>query len=125
MNARPLRLSTAQADFETLFQQRLHWSADTDAAIENLQGAVDFDSKVNVPRGIDDVEAVIIPEAGGRCGLNCDAALLLLFHKVGGCRTIMDFTDLVDLAGELQDTFSGRRLAGVYVGEDADVPVVR
>ncbi len=34
MQARPLRLSTAQADFETLFQQRLHWSADTDAAIE-------------------------------------------------------------------------------------------
>ncbi len=34
MNARPLRLSTAQADFETLFQRRLHWSADTDAAIE-------------------------------------------------------------------------------------------
>ena len=34
MQARPLRLSTAQADFETQFQQRLHWSADTDAAIE-------------------------------------------------------------------------------------------
>jgi histidinol dehydrogenase len=34
MQARPLRLSTAQADFETLFQQRLHWSADADAAIE-------------------------------------------------------------------------------------------
>ena len=34
MNARPLRLSTDQADFETLFQRRLHWSADTDAAIE-------------------------------------------------------------------------------------------
>ena len=34
MQAKPLRLSTAQADFETLFQQRLHWSADTDAAIE-------------------------------------------------------------------------------------------
>ena len=34
MNARPLRLSTTQSDFETLFQQRLHWSADTDAAIE-------------------------------------------------------------------------------------------
>ena len=34
MQARPLRLSTSQADFETLFQQRLHWSADTDAAIE-------------------------------------------------------------------------------------------
>lgn len=34
MQAQPLRLSTAQADFETLFQQRLYWSADTDAAIE-------------------------------------------------------------------------------------------
>ena len=34
MNARPLRLSTTQADFETLFQHRLHWSADTDTAIE-------------------------------------------------------------------------------------------
>jgi len=34
MKARPLRLSTDQADFETLFQRRLHWSADTDAAIE-------------------------------------------------------------------------------------------
>jgi histidinol dehydrogenase len=32
--ARPLRLSTDSADFETQFQQRLHWSADTDTAIE-------------------------------------------------------------------------------------------
>ena len=32
--ARPLRLSTAEADFEARFTQRLHWSAETDAAIE-------------------------------------------------------------------------------------------
>ena len=32
--ARPLRLSTAQPDFEARFQQRLHWSGETDAAIE-------------------------------------------------------------------------------------------
>jgi histidinol dehydrogenase len=32
--AEPLRLSTTQADFEQRFQQRLHWAADTDAAIE-------------------------------------------------------------------------------------------
>jgi len=32
--AAPLRLSTAQADFETQFQARLHWSGETDAAIE-------------------------------------------------------------------------------------------
>ena len=34
LSARPLRLATAQADFETQFKARLHWSADTDAAIE-------------------------------------------------------------------------------------------
>ncbi|WP_315124352.1 histidinol dehydrogenase [Comamonas antarctica] len=34
MKATPLRLRTDSADFETAFQARLHWSADTDAAIE-------------------------------------------------------------------------------------------
>ena len=34
MQARPLRLNTADAGFEAAFAQRLHWSADTDAAIE-------------------------------------------------------------------------------------------
>ncbi len=33
--ARPVRLHTTQSDFETLFQARLHWSADTDSAIES------------------------------------------------------------------------------------------
>jgi len=34
MKATPLVLRTTDADFEARFQQRLHWSADTDAAIE-------------------------------------------------------------------------------------------
>ena len=34
MNATPLLLRTTDADFEARFQARLHWSADTDAAIE-------------------------------------------------------------------------------------------
>ena len=33
--AAPLRLSTAQADFEDAFKARLHWSADTDAQVED------------------------------------------------------------------------------------------
>ncbi len=32
--ATPLRLSTAQPDFEARFKERLHWSGETDAAIE-------------------------------------------------------------------------------------------
>ncbi|AVT01758.1 histidinol dehydrogenase [Paracidovorax avenae] len=34
MKATPVRLNTQSADFETAFRERLHWSADTDAAIE-------------------------------------------------------------------------------------------
>ena len=34
LSAQPLRLSTQDAGFEAAFAQRLHWSADTDAAIE-------------------------------------------------------------------------------------------
>jgi histidinol dehydrogenase len=33
--AKALRLSTSDSDFETLFQKRLHWSADADVAIES------------------------------------------------------------------------------------------
>jgi len=38
--ARPLRLDTAAADFEARFAARLHWSADTDAAIESRVAAI-------------------------------------------------------------------------------------
>jgi histidinol dehydrogenase len=34
LRAKPLQLNTADAGFEAAFQARLHWSADTDAAIE-------------------------------------------------------------------------------------------
>ena len=34
LQAKPLQLNTADAGFEVAFAARLHWSADTDAAIE-------------------------------------------------------------------------------------------
>ncbi len=45
MNAQPLLLSTADADFEARFQARLHWSADTDAAIEQRVAEILADVK--------------------------------------------------------------------------------
>ncbi len=35
MEAKPLYLSSAEADFDSKFKRRLHWSADTDAGIES------------------------------------------------------------------------------------------
>jgi histidinol dehydrogenase len=45
MKANPLFLSTVQADFEPLFQQRLHWSAEADAAIEQRVAEILADVK--------------------------------------------------------------------------------
>ena len=45
-SARPLRLSTTSADFEAQFRQRLHWSADTDAAIEQRVADIVADVRV-------------------------------------------------------------------------------
>jgi hypothetical protein len=47
----------------------------------------------------------------------------LLLHEVGGRLAVVHLAGLVDLAGELEDALGGRGLAGVNVGEDADVPV--
>ena len=40
LTASPLRLSTADSPFEAAFQARLHWAADTDAAIETSVAAI-------------------------------------------------------------------------------------
>ena len=40
LQAQPLPLNTADAGFEAAFAQRLHWSADTDAAIEQRVAAI-------------------------------------------------------------------------------------
>ena len=96
---------------------------DADAAVEHLQRAIHLDGEVDVSGGVDDVEAVVLPEAGGGGGLDGDAAFLLLLHEVGGGRAVVHLTDLVDLAGELEDALGGGGLARVHVGEDTDVSV--
>ena len=74
MNARPLRLSTAQADFETLFQQRLHWSADTDTAIEQRVADILADVKA---RG----DAAVLDYTARFDGLQAAAVAELELHQ--------------------------------------------
>ena len=46
LTAAPLKLSTADADFEAQFQARLHWSGETDAAIEQRVAEILADVKL-------------------------------------------------------------------------------
>jgi hypothetical protein len=79
--------------------------------------------------GVDDVQAVLLviavnPEAGGRGRRNRDAALSFLIHEVHGGGAVMDFADLVGLAGKIEDSLSRRRLASINVSHDAEVAIV-
>ena len=93
-------------------------------AVEHAQAALDFDGEVDVAGRVDDVEALVLPEGGGRGRGDGDAALLLLLHPVHGRSAVVHFADLMRLAGIIEDALGGRRLPGIDVGHDAEVAIV-
>ncbi len=93
------------------------------AAIQYFQGAVYFNGEINVSRGVNNVQAVLVPLTSNSSRLNGNTTLSFLFHEVSSRFAIVYFTGLVDLAGELQDTLSGGGLTGINVGEDTNVSV--
>ena len=68
--AKPVRLSTTDADFEAQFKARLHWSADTDAAIEQRVAAILADVQA---RG----DAAVLDYTARFDGLNADSVSAL------------------------------------------------
>ena len=100
-------------------------------AVEHAQGALDFDGEVHVPGRVDDVDAVLgeglvhpLPEAGGRGRRDRDAAFLFLLHVIHDGRAVMDLADLVRHARVEKDALGRRRLPGVDVRRNSDVPIV-
>src|SRR5438874_1032746 len=85
-------------------------------------------SPVDVAGRVDDVDPVLGaeagPEGGGRGGGDGDAALLLLLHPVHRRGAFMHLADFVRLARVIEDTLGRRRLTGINVGHDADIPIM-
>ena len=101
---------------------------DGDGAVQHAQGTLYFDREVNVARGVDDVDTMgfilllgAIPQAGGGSRSDGDTAFLFLNHPVHGGSTVMNFANLMGLAGVEQDTFRRGGLTGIDVCHDADV----
>src|SRR5699024_7441367 len=92
-----------------------------DGAVQHTQGPLDLDGEVDVAGGVDDVDLVVMPVAGGGRGGDGDPALLLLRHPVHRGGALVGVTDLVVDAGVVQDPLGGSGLAGVDVRHDADV----
>ena len=93
-----------------------------DRAVEDAQRALDLDGEVDVAGRVDDVDAVLAPLAGGGGGGDRDATLLLLLHPVHRGGALVDLTDLVGPARVIEDALGRRRLTGVDVRHDPDVP---
>ena len=94
---------------------------DSNGAVEDAQGALNLDREVHVAGGVDDVDLVVLPEAGGCCGGNGDTALLLLRHPVHRGGAVVGLTDLVVDTRVEQDALSDGGLTGIDVRHDADV----
>src|SRR5262249_29384851 len=98
-----------------------HGAEDRHGAVEHAQAALDLDREVDVPGRVDDVDAVLAPEAGRRGGGDRDAALLLLLHPVHLGRALVDLAHLVRDARVVEDTLGGRGLPRIDVRHDPDV----
>ena len=99
-------------------------------AVEHAQAPLDFDREVDVAGRVDDVDAMLgemvvhpLPEAGSGRGGDRDPALLLLLHVVHDGGAVVHLADLVRDTGVEKDALGRRRLAGVDVCRDTDVPV--
>ena len=96
--------------------------------VQNAQGALYLYGKVNVARGVDDVDTMLRelmsrtgPVAGGSCGGDGDTTLLLLLHPVHGSGTVVGIADLMVYTGVIKNTLGGSGLTGVDVRHDADI----
>ena len=92
-----------------------------DASVKDAERALDLNSEVNVARGVNDVDAMIFPMAGGSCGSDGDTSLLLLLHPVHSGGTLMGLTDLIGDAGVVKNTLGGGSLTCVDMGHYADI----
>ncbi len=106
------------------FALRLHpldGAEDGHRAVEHPQGALHFDGEIDMPGGVDEVDPQLPPVTAGAGGGDGDAALLLLIHPVHGRRAVMDLAHAVDLAAVEENPLGNRGLAGVDMGDDADI----
>jgi hypothetical protein len=98
-----------------------HRAENGDDAVQHAQGALDLDGEVNVTGGIDDVQAGVVPEAGGGGGGYGYAALLFLLHPVHDGRAVMHLSQPVRDTGVEENAFGCCGLAGVNMGHEADI----
>src|SRR5262245_31426941 len=97
----------------------------TNGPIEHPEGTFHLSGEVHMSWCIDDVDLMSQPKTCCGRGGNRDTALLFLGHPVHGGGALMDFPHLMRSTGVVEDALSRSGLAGVDMGNDADVAYFR
>ena len=92
-----------------------------DGAVQHAERAFDFNGEVDMTRRVDNVYAMVLPEAGRCGGGNGYPALLFLLHPVHRCGAVVCFADLVRFVGIEKDSFRCGCLARVDMSHYADI----
>src|SRR5207253_1141197 len=92
-----------------------------DAAVQHAQRAFDLRSEIDVAGRVDEVDGAIAPGERNAGAIDGDAAFLLLLVVVGLSGAGVDGAQAVRGGGVIEDVLGGRGLAGVDVGNDAEV----
>ncbi|OAQ20167.1 Hemagglutinin 2 [Thermosulfurimonas dismutans] len=98
-----------------------HSTEDHHRPIKDTKTTLDLNSKIHVPRSIDDVDTMILPETSGSCRSNGNTAFLLLNHEVHGGGAFMHLTNLVSTTSVIKNTLGGSSLPRVDMSHKTNV----
>ena len=90
-----------------------------DRAVHHAQDALHLAAEIGVARGIDDVDAGVLPDDRGRLGQDGDAALLLEIVRIH--RALFHALVFAEAAGLGEELVDEGGLAVVDVGDDGDI----
>ena len=89
--------------------------------VEDAQRSLHLGGEIDVAGGVDEVHRHVPPAEAHGCGVDRDPAFLLLGIEVGDGRPLVDVAEAVARLGVKEHPLGERGLAGVDVGDDADV----
>ena len=89
--------------------------------VQNTQGPLHFYGEIHVAGGVDNVDGLVQPMAGGHGRSDGDAPFLFFGHPIHDRLTVMDLPDFIGFAGIIEDALGQSGLAGIDVGHNADV----
>ncbi|MNI12800.1 hypothetical protein D3C73_659960 [compost metagenome] len=96
----------------------------SNCSVQYTQGTLYLNGKVNVPRGINNINAVTFPSSGRSGGSNRNSTLLFLFHPVHRCCTFVHFTDFVYFTCIVKNPLCCCCLTSINMCHDPDITCI-